>query len=182
MEPEEIRAEIERRKKRAMDLRLRESLWELYYYGLHSYVKEIKTDPELILHEIKDGLEVSEERIAFTLNSTKYVLNYTKGKEEKDRWGSGSDEMTTTPVSITFSVDDARVFRFKMKRCVTYGRDFPSFNETMGEIEAFIEGAWVDEIAGLKQKIRAHKDEIRTRRNAPRAAEKLRADIKNFGL
>jgi hypothetical protein len=161
MEPEEIRTEIERRKNRARDLRLRENLWELYYHGLHSYVKEMKTDPELILPEIRESLEASEEQFAFQLCGAKYVLDYKKGKEETDNWGSRSDETTVTPVTITLSVNGERVFRFKMERSVTYGRDMPYFNETMGEIEGFIEGSWMDEISGLKQRISTHNNDVR---------------------
>jgi hypothetical protein len=179
MEQEEVRAEIERRRKRAKDLGLREKLWQLYYYGLSSYVEDLKKDPELILPELREGLEASKERIAFKLSTAQYIVTYEEGKREHSSWDS---ETTITPITITLVVDDRKVFRFTMKRQVTCGPDMPYFSESMGEVEGFIEGDWLSEISSLKDRIRAHRDEVRNRRRAPAIAKKLEVDIKNFGL
>lgn len=63
MEPDEIRAEIYRRKKRAEDLKLREILWSLYYRHLMRYEELVNNDPQMLFPEVKERLDISGTQI-----------------------------------------------------------------------------------------------------------------------
>ena len=187
MEPDEIRAEIERRRKRAIDLKLRETLWTLYKSHLNYYAEKLKNDPEMIYPEIKDTLEISESGAQFRVGQITYRVIYEEGKEKcRSDWGSrrrsGYDETRTTPITLALDIDEKRVFDFEMSRSITSTPDEPIFSESMGNVTSFIEGSWVTNIADLVQKIEAHEKSIWDKRRAPKLEEKLREDMKRFGL
>jgi hypothetical protein len=58
----------------------------------------------------------------------------------------------------------------------------PYFHEIMGNVKAFIEGPWVEQVSELLKAMRSYKQEIRKKKNAPREAQKLKEDMKRFGL
>ena len=187
MEPDEIRAEIERRRKRAKDLKLREILWTLYYWHLRSYADNLKKDPEMIYPEIKETLEISDAHIQFHVGEVTYMVIYKEGPEEcESDWGSRRrsiyDETRTTPITLALEIDEKRVFDFEMKKTVTYTPEEPLFNEMMGNVTSFIGGPWVTDVAELLQRIEAHEKSVRDKRQAPRLQEKLREDMKRFSL
>src|SRR5271157_6079525 len=187
MEPEEIRAEIERRRRRAIDLKLRETLWTLYYYYLGRYAEELKKDPEIVYPEIRETLEISDAHIRFRVGESMYTVIYKEGPVQLESdWGSRRqgiyDETTTTPVTLALRADEKCVFDFKMKRTVRYTPDMPLFDEIMGDVTSFIEGPWVTDVAELLQKNQAHEKSVRDKRQAPKLQQKLREDMKRFGL
>jgi len=186
MEPDEIRVEIERRRKRAIDLKLRETLWTLYYWHLRSYAENLKKDPEMIYPEIREALEISDAHIQFHLGESTYTVIYKEGPVECEsdwhRHGNYDDERRTTPVTLVLKIDEKRVFEFEVKKTVTDTRDGPLFDESMGNVASFIEGPWVKDVAELLQKMNAHKKSVRDKRQAPKLQEKLREDMKRFGL
>jgi hypothetical protein len=51
MNPEEIRAEIDRRKKLAIEMKLSNKVWSLYNSNFQHIDDKLKKDPELILPE-----------------------------------------------------------------------------------------------------------------------------------
>lgn len=69
-----------------------------------------------------------------------------------------------------------------MKKTVQYTPDMPLFNEYMGNVTRFIEGTWVTTIGELLQGIKEHAKSVRDKRQAPRVQQKLREDMKRFGL
>jgi hypothetical protein len=184
MEPDEIRAEIDRRKKRAKDLRLRELLWNFYRSNLKYVADRLNKDPVLVYPEIKDTLEIAEKYFQFRIGETSYRFFYEEETGER-AGGSGRGERnatTTTPIRIALEVDEKRMFEFKMTKSVTSTPDFPMFNKSMGEILSFIEGPWVTELPEIQEKIKLHQKATRDRRNAPRLQQKLQEDMKKFGL
>jgi hypothetical protein len=187
MEPDEIRAEIERRRKRAIDLKLRETLWALYYYYLSRYAEELKKDPEMVYPEIRETLEISDAHIQFHVEEITYRVIFKEGPGERESdWGSGRrrrfDETTTTPITLALEADNKRVFEFEMKKIVTCTPDMPIFHEIMGDVTSFIEGPWVTDVPELLQKIKAHQKSVRDKRRAPQLEQELRADMKRFWL
>jgi hypothetical protein len=184
MNEDEIRKEIEERKKLARDLKLRELLWSLYYYGLSQYSGYQTKDTELILPAIKDSLSIENDHFCFLLEGTKYEIIYAEGKKETDSFGSHrwEDAIETTPVTITLKIDQKCVFSFEMKRIVQNTRDMPLFDEWMGEVTAYIPGPWLAVVADLRQRIDQHKKSVWEKRQAPRRAQQLREDMKRFGL
>jgi hypothetical protein len=184
MEPDEIRVEIERRRKRARDLRLRELLWSFYRSHLKHLAERLKKDPELVYPEIKETIKIANNDWQFRIGETSYRLIYEEEPSEKSGWeGRGRrDGTTTTPMKFMLDVDAKRVFEFKMKQSITSTPDMPIFNESMGEIASFIEGPWVVDLPEIEEKIKLYQKGVRDRRNAPSVQQKLQEDMKKFGL
>jgi hypothetical protein len=175
MEPDEIRAEIERRRKRAKDLKLRETLWALYNAHLRNYAENLKKDPEMIYPEIRETLEISNAYVQFRLGDIMYRVFYKQGPTlgEHDQ---------KTHIAMGLSADEERVFDFEFTKTVVYTPEMPLFSESMGDVTSFIEGPWVTTIPELLQKVKAHEKSVRDERQAPNLQQKLREDMKRFGL
>ena len=180
MEPDEVRAEIERRKKRAMDLKIREALWSLYHSHLSHYEALIHEDPELLCPEVSESIKISDKSIEFSLRQSIYRIVYTEGpKVRHETLGRG--ELlgeSIVPAMLDLSVDDQRVFKFEIKRSTRFLEDGPVWNDDMGDITWFIEGPWVQDLPELLKRISAHEKCVRDRRSIP----KLEALKKRFGL
>jgi hypothetical protein len=175
MEPDEIRAEIERRRKRAKDLKMRETLWALYNAHLRYYAENLKKDPKIIYPEIRETMEISNAYVQFRLGDIMYRVFYTQGPTlgEHDQ---------KTQIAMGLSVDEERVFDFEFTKTVAYTPEMPLFSERMGEVTRFIEGPWVTTIPELLQKIKAYENSMRDERQAPEVQRRLREDMKRFGL
>lgn len=185
MEVEEIRAEIERRRKRAIDLGLRELLWKLYHSFLSRYAQQLEKDPAMILPELKESMEIAGGQYCFRAGDTFYMVSYKEGNSEtrKERWlGRELERTTTTPATISLWANGASSFSFYMSREVRAARDMVYFSERMGTVLGFIEGPWVHEIAGLVQRIQQHERAVREERDSPRRVQLLQAEMKRFGF
>jgi hypothetical protein len=180
MDEAEIRAEIESRRKRAVDLGLRETVWNLYYSQFQSIDDHLKKEPETILPEVKDSLKRSGNLSEFRFNGLDYGLRCLAGNVEK--YGRGFDSTETTPLTVTLSVEGKRVLEFELKKTVTYGEDMPYFHEEMGNVKAFIEGPWVGKVGELLKAMRSFKQEIWKKKKAPHEAQRLKEDMGRFGL
>ena len=180
MEPDEIRAEIERRKKRARDLKIREVLWSLYHSHLCHYETLIQKDPELLCAEVSESIKTSGKSVEFSLRQSIYRIVYTEGpKVRRETLGRGElFGESIVPAILDLSVDDQRVFKFEIRRSTRYLDEGLAWNDDMGDITWFIEGPWVQELPELLKRIRAHEKSVRDRRSAP----KLEAMKKRFGL
>lgn len=180
MIPEEIRAEIERRKKVARELNLSQRIWSLYNSNFQYIDDRLKKDPELIFPEVRQSLVRSGDFYEFKFKRSTYNLNCKKGVDERERYGR--DDTTTTPTTFALKVDGNLVYEFDMRRTVVYGPDSPEFSESFGSISAFIEGSWTTDIDELQAAMRGHSQQIYKQRNAPRVAAQLQQDMKKFGL
>ena len=180
MEPDVIRAEIERRKKRAMDLKIREVLWSLYHSHLSHYEAFIHNDPELLCPEVSESIKISDKCIEFSLRQSIYRIVYTEGPKVRHET-PGKGELlgeSIVPAMLDLSVDDQRVFKFEIKRSTRFLEDGLAWNDDMGDITWFIEGPWVQELPELLKRIREHEKSVKDRRSIP----KLEAMKKRFGL
>jgi hypothetical protein len=180
MDEAEIRAEIERRRQKAKDLKLREALWSLYRSHFKYIDKTLIKEPEIILPSVRESLRQSKDTSEFKVGGSDWSLSCTEGTKERD--GEGYDSTETTPMTIALSIDGKRVFEFEMTQSVTYGRDMPYFSERMRTVKGFIEGPWVQQIAELKAEMDAFRRNVWKQKNAPREAQKLKDDIGRFGL
>ena len=184
MDQNEIANEIARRKQRAKDLKLRELLWKLYGSFFQYYSHTLEKDPDTIHPEIRESLSIERGSHRFTFGGTKYELICKEGKVERDSYGSRSweDEIETTPLTLSLSVNGDRVFEFEMRKTVQYTRDAPLFHEYMGEVTAFIEGPWIEVLPNMVEALTQHRKAAWDRQNAPRGEQKLKEDMKHFGL
>jgi len=179
--PDEIRAEIELRKKRATDLKLRETVWQLYDYHLRRYEELLLKDPPMVYAEVKETLTISGTSIQFRTGTTEYQLFYEERRaEESQRLGVGRaiEEEKITPAKLALAVDGLPVFEFKIRRSTRYLVDGPVWDDSMGEITRFIEGAWTVELVELLQKIKSHEKAIWNQRQLPA----LKQQMRRFGL
>ena len=118
MKPDEIWAEIERRRERARDLKLREELWLLYSSVLRGYAHALANDAELIYPPIRESLSIARGVYQFTVDDIAYKVIYREGKKEKN---SRIARLTgirtiTTPITLTLHVDNKLVFEFKHEK------------------------------------------------------------------
>ena len=180
MDEAEIRAEIERRRKRAIDLKLRETVWSLYSRQFQHMDDYLKKEPDSILPEVKNSLLPSSGLSEFDYAGSHFGLRCVPGKSETG--GRGFDQTETTDMTLTLLVEGKSVFEFDMRKSVTYGEDMPYFSEYMGRVKAFLEGPWVDQVGELLKAMRAFKQEYWKKKNAPRETQKLKEDMKSFGL
>ena len=179
MTPEEIRAEVERRKQRARDLGIRESLWGLEK-SLRSYRAWLKDDPQFAKRLLYPGIELSDDGAQFSLGQATSKLIYRKGKVSSE--GYGGIDSTTTYGTLTLKLNDEGVFEFEVTETIEYLPDFPGFSEGLGGITRFIEGPWVTAIGEFVQNVKAHEQGAWKARNAPREAREAEDLRKRFGL
>jgi hypothetical protein len=184
MGEDEILKEIGRRKQRAKDLNLRELLWKFYNSFLQYYSSTLAKEPEVILPAMKDSISIQDNAYRFTVEGVNYLVIYEAGKEEKESYGSKNwkTQVVTTPITLTLFINRDLVFEFKMKRTIEYTPDMPLFTEHMGDVTAFIDTPWVTGFESLVQTLDQHRRDVWDRKNAPRREQKLKEDMKRFGI
>jgi hypothetical protein len=143
--------------------------------------EKLKKDPEMVYPEMRETLQFSGPKIQFRIGEVRYGVVCKEGMTE-GRPNSNFEGVSRTAVKLALEVDEERVFDFDMKKVVRYTPEMPFFSETMGEVTSFIEGAWVNDVTELLQNIKAHARSIGDKRQAPRVQQKLREDMKRFGL
>ncbi|SRR5712691_13211536 len=171
MEPNEIRAEVERRKQRAEDLKIRETLWSLHRHFSHCETWR-REDIEWIYPGVRDTLEFADDQYQFCLEQTTFLFFH---KEQS------ISEMATRG-TFTLKVDDHEVFEFEWYERTKDGYTEPVFEFQLGEVTKFIEGSWVTQLTDLLQKIKAYSESVQNEREAPIKARELEALKKRFGI
>jgi len=187
MEPEEVRAEIERLKNRAKDLNIREVLWSLYNSHFRHYEAWMREDPQLVYPGINGTVKVSAKEVQFSTGQTTYQITYKEGPpyESERIHGPGPGEFfeeQSVPATLSLRIDNQKVFKFELctrTRSTEYG---PSWDNPLGEVTRFIDGLWVSELNDLLAKIIVHEEGVRSERAAPRKARELEELKKRFGL
>jgi len=180
MDEAEIRAEIGRRQKRAIDLKLRETVWKLYAAHFQFIDKNLKEKPEEILPAVKESLRRIGNSSEFRFGDANYCI--TCIERHRESHGRGFNETEKTDLTISLRVDGECVFEFEITKSVTYGEDMPYFSESMRNVTAFIEGPWVESIVRLKAEMEAFRQEYWKKKNAPKEEQRLKEDMKRFGL
>jgi hypothetical protein len=161
MEPDEIRAEIERRKKRAVDLKIRETLWSLY--------KTLKA-PDTATAQLIIG-------------PTIYDLIYKEAPQSSTRYsgqdrGDFEEEEIIIPATLALLVDNQKVFKFQIRNSTRLTREGPTWNNYLGDVTRFIEGKWVSELTEFLARRNAEQKALREQKEQPQL-DSLR---KRFGL
>lgn len=181
MTPEEVRAEVERRKKRVKDLKIREILWGLRQSFDHMGYW-LEKDPAFAARLIFPGVELSGNKTRFSIEQARFQLSYNEGRVTSEDSGHRGDETKSTEVTLTLKLNRETVFQFEVRKNVTYTHVEPIFSEHMGETVSFIEGPWVTEIADFAVNVDAHAKAAWKERDAPREAKEAEDLKKRFGL
>ena len=182
MEPNEIRAEVERRKKRAKDLGIRETIRSLISHR-DQYRAWLRSDPEFAARLIYPDIILSGDEVRFSIGPTRFQLTYKKELVSRDDdWNRSRRQTDTSRETLILTVNGENVFEFNIERSTDWGEFGPTYYEHFGEIVRFIEGPWVNEVAEFAQKARAHFESAMKERNAPREAKEAEDLKKRFGL
>jgi hypothetical protein len=179
---EEIRKEIDRRRQRAKDLKLREHVWDLFHANLQYHSSSL--DKEIIFPAIRETLVIADNHYCFAVGERRYELVYKAGREHKERCGTRQweDEVVTTPIEFSLSVDEQQVFGFEMRRTVQYSREMPIFSEYMGDVTGFIGGPWVSDFIAMVAMVNQHKRAVWDRNAKIGREDRLKEEMKRFGL
>lgn len=179
MTPEEIRAEVERRKQRARDLKIREILWDLEK-SFRSYRYWLREDPQFALRLVYPGIELYDDGGRFSIGQQSYQLSYDKGDVSSEDYGGINYD--TTRGTLILKVDRENAFEFEVDEIMECHRDSPLFRDSLGKITRFIEGPWVSETADFVERVKAHERSAWKERNAPRETQEAEDLRKRFGL
>jgi hypothetical protein len=183
MEPEEILAEVARRKKRAEELGIRETLWSLYCH-LCNYKTWLHKDPDLVYPEVGKTLEFLDDQPKFALGQTRFhIISKEQPAPEMEYLPPGAfepDECTRGALSLR--VNDQKVFKFERWRSTAFQYEGPVVTDHLGEITSFIEGPWVTELADLLREIEAHRRSVQDKREASKKTQELEDLQKRFGV
>lgn len=83
MEQDEIRAEIERRRQRAIELKLRETIWAIYKH-LRSYAAIFKSDPATIYPGVRETLLIAGNDVVGDYFVAFFLLLVNLGSRKND--------------------------------------------------------------------------------------------------
>lgn len=174
MNPDDIYAEVEQRKNRAKELGIFETVFPLYHKHLRYYPAWTKNSPKAIFPAVSEAVDLGDHRVRLKINGRSYTFSYS------ERSIPGYDDFFTMG-HLQITLEDQMVFE-----CDVHVDDTDEFERkhTPGEIEAFIEGPWIEELKHLLTLILKHEEEeSRLREKEQREnPEKLMDLKKRFGL
>jgi hypothetical protein len=182
---DEIYAEIKRRKSRARELGIPELIWDLFDSVKH-YPSYSRNDPagyqRFVPSFVTEIHEPTKDDIAFAYGGVNYFFSWKTKKVES--FHSDFDRIREDG-QLVLSTNDDRVFELTLRgEQDMSGDDYVPETWELREIEAFIEGPWVEHLQELNSRIIQHRQSVheadaRKRREEP---AKL-ADLKNrFGI
>jgi hypothetical protein len=140
----------------------------------------LRDDPQFARRLVYPRIELLDDGTRLSLEQAAFQLVYHKGRIESDNYGRV--ESQTTYGTLTLRLNDDSVFEFDVAETIDYLPDSPRFSERLGEINRFIDGPWVDEIAEFALQVRVHEQRAWKERDAPRAAREAEELRKKFGL
>lgn len=183
MEADEIQAEVAKRKKRAKDLKIGETLWSLHR-RLVNYKTWLSKDPDKVYSEVGKTLEFSDDQPEFVLGHVKYqIISKEQPSFETETTSPGAFEPDRITLgTLSLRVNDQKMFKFEWSRRTESHHDAPVFTDQIGEITRFIEGPWVTELSDLLVKIEDHTKSVRDKREAPKKAQELEELKRRFGI
>ena len=137
-----IYSEVERRKKRALELKLPETVFSFYHELARWYPAWVKHRPEAIPESVREPTKTGEDSISFLVKNDQFDF----------RWREPSFTLPDGDVAwsgqLELSFNRKRVFEIRL---------IGSFSEIDGvdwsptEVEAFVEADWVPTIVKLAQ-------------------------------
>ena len=181
MEPDEIRAEVQRRKKRAEDLGIREVVRGLIKHR-DQYRAWLRDDPQFAARVLYPDVILSGDEVRFSIGPTTFQLKHREEPVSRDYDDRGDSRWERSRETLKLRVNDQKVFEFNIEKDTEWTQFGPIYHEHFGEITRFIEGPWVVEVTELFLKAKAQSDSAWKERNAPREAKDIEDLKKRFGL
>jgi hypothetical protein len=178
-EEQRIIDEVEKRKERAQQSGAITSAFNLYHYELRHYDVWAKNCPHLLHPEIKvtqklqaRGPSASDELIDATIGGNEYFFKF---RERSTYLSDG--ELGELAVHGYLDVD----FQGQRVMTIDCGTDGDGHWYT-GDVSAFIEGPWIDELNSVFADVRHLHEEDNKRLQEQRKKEETEKLKKNFGL
>jgi hypothetical protein len=151
---DEIYAEIKRRKSRARELGIPELIWDLFDSVKH-YPSYSRNDPagyqRFVPSFVTEIHEPTKDDIAFAYGGVNYFFSWKTKKVES--FHSDFDRIREDG-QLVLSTNDDRVFELTLRgEQDMSGDDYVPETWELREIEAFIEGPWVEHLQELNSRI-----------------------------
>jgi hypothetical protein len=184
MEPDEIRAEVQRRKKRAADLGIREVVRGLIKHRDH-YRAWLRDDPQFAARLLYPDIILSGDEVRFSIGPATFQLKYKDepvSSDYDDFHSKGNIPSDHSREALTLKVNGENVFEFAVNKSTDWDQFGPTYHEYFGETVRFIEGPWVTEVTEFVLKAQAHSTSAVKERNAPREAKEIEDLKRRFGL
>ena len=170
-----IYAEVERRKKRARDLGLPNGLPEFYQQFVRLYPIWQERFPNWVPPGVESATDLKEQGIQFSYMGIQYRFVWS------ERSFPMYDDYGTFGYLEIFA-DGERMFRLQLSPEVD--RNYGETSWCPGDIEAFIEGPWIEDLKRLARLATAHHEkELRLAAKHRREDPALLADLQTrFGI
>ncbi|MFI5353094.1 MAG: hypothetical protein ACHQZS_09050 [Candidatus Binatales bacterium] len=187
-EADEIYAEVKRRKDRAQELGVPELIWDLFDTVKH-FPSYSRNNPEgyqrFVPEFVTEIQEPSKENVAFQYDGVRYLFNWSTKRVESSFSSRAGFEMSLEDGLLILHVNDEGVFELTLRGEQDFsGDDWVPETWKVREIQAFIEGPWVEGLRGLNSRIkehrrRLHEAEAKRRREEPSRLAELKS---RFGI
>jgi hypothetical protein len=185
-EADAIYAEVKRRKDRAKELGVPESMWDLFenvkYFPSYS-----RNDPvgyqKFVPNFVTSIQEPEKNQIRFEYNGVNYFFSWSTKRVES--FSSYSDDIHREDGRLILRVDNERVFELTLRgEQDLSGDDWVPPEWRLREIEAFIEGPWVETLQELNSRIIQHRRDVHEADAKKRREEPAKlVDLKDrFGI
>lgn len=178
-----IRAEVEQRKRRAIELKVPNLVTDLYRDLFRNYPEWAREHPDRLPNLISDLEHPTKSIVAFTFKRQKYSFFW---KEESSETISHNEDSDTFRMrgSLILRVNEKRVFEITLRgeRYIDIGGSLPIASETwkLVNIHSFVEGPWVEDLRELGELGRHYLQMVFAKmRNEPAKLETLK---KRFGI
>ncbi|MGC1201973.1 MAG: hypothetical protein WA879_10530 [Candidatus Acidiferrales bacterium] len=115
MEPDEIRAEVQRRKKRAEDLGIREVVRGLIKHRDH-YQAWLRDDPQFAARVLHPDIILSDDEVRFSIGPTAFQLKHREEPVSRDYDDRGDSPWERSRETLKLRVNGQKVFEFNIEK------------------------------------------------------------------
>jgi hypothetical protein len=161
MDAEAIRDEIERRRQRAIDLELRETVYSLYKAHFQFYEKWLRGLVDLTYPDIRAGFKCLKDGVCFEFAGFAFDVLYSEREKDPEAVTDFDHRSRCAEVTLSLMVDRELVFEFLTDKIVRVGEGAPDFQTRFGRVLAFKEGPWARAVKILLERIEVHEEKVR---------------------
>lgn len=168
--------EVKKRKQRAEELGITDLIERLYFYKLMYYPHWLKNDRESICSLVTDAAELEDETKEGTITKTTIIINNMEYAFSFKECDFSSPDGKYAYADLELAANGKRVLALALSsECSEYGFNWKTF-----DVEAFIEGDWIEEFRQLKKVMEMEeKERERKQKESPEKIKQLKED---FGI
>lgn len=178
-----IRVEVERRKRRAIELQIPNLVADLHRDLFQNYPAWARDHPDRLPNLISDLEHPTKSIVAFSFKWRKYSFFWKEDASERITHDEDSDTFTIRG-RLILRVNEKRVFEMMLRgeRYINIGGSLPFASETWKptNIQSFVEGPWIEDLREIGELGRHYLEMAFAKtRNEPAKIEDLK---KRFGI